>query len=117
MITQDEAIALAREVGIHTISPEWSSLTHEELTALCNKVREQTLLEAAEKIRKLSGRSYEFDTSRIYASEELRRMAGVGGEATCSKSGHARRQCQDKKSGSGPRRPQRRTGGTERPKE
>lgn len=52
MITQDEAIALAREVGADDIAIQQFSL--DELTALCNKVREQTLLEAAEACRNVS---------------------------------------------------------------
>lgn len=73
MITQDEAIALAREVSgleLHHALIGFA-LTHEELTALCNAVRKQTLLEAA----------HEFQTESMYGFadtiEFLRRMAGV----------------------------------------
>lgn len=54
MITQDEAIALAKEVGAEE---DWGSvfqMNRKDLTALCNAVRKQTLLEAAEACRNVS---------------------------------------------------------------
>lgn len=54
-ITTEQAIALAREVGatwqsVETpvASYEYSVISSETLTALCNAVRNKTLLEAAE---------------------------------------------------------------------
>lgn len=70
MITQDEAIQMAREAGASTyINAHSVALSNDQLTALCNKVRTQTLLEAAEYV------SRNLMSPREYA-EELRRMAG-----------------------------------------
>ncbi len=68
--TTEQAIALAREVGAAVDYHRPTDMTaytlwEEELTALCNKVRKKTLLEAADELQKC----------RI---EFLRRMAGEG---------------------------------------
>lgn len=69
--TTKQAVALAKEVGAIWMHPyDYGSprdrmiLKNEELTALCNKVRTQTLLEAAEFHEQQYGHCY-----------ELRRMA------------------------------------------
>lgn len=70
--TADQAIEMAREVMNDPEDGEISGLfllEPEELTALCNKVREQTLLEAADALKEMQG-----DKS-TYADEKLRRMA------------------------------------------
>ena len=70
-ITTEQAIVLAQEVGAPTyIKAHSVALSNDQLTALCNMVREQTLLEAAD----------EFQTESMYGFadtiEFLRRMAG-----------------------------------------
>ena len=68
MITQDEAIALAQEVGANY----WNhGMNADQLTALCNAVRKQTLLEAAEWFDD----GYEYSAANNIA-RDLRRMAG-----------------------------------------
>ncbi len=73
-ITTDQAIALAQKVGAlmikdgHSMTPTFTvGLSHKKLTALCNKVREQTLLEAADQVR--------FDDDGTESARNLRRMA------------------------------------------
>ena len=81
MITTDQAIALAREVGA-TVSvgnvsdTNYITLKDEELTALCNAVRKQTLLEAAEWFDKDAG-CHGMDSVQTVAAVNLRRMAEV----------------------------------------
>lgn len=72
--TTDQAIALAREVGVAIRGHyDESGATPEELTALCNKVRTQTLLEAADTFDNTQW--FDLDDAGIVA-EKLRRMAG-----------------------------------------
>ena len=72
--TTDQAVQMAREVYTDSFlyGAESVTLDKKELTALCNKVREQTLLEAAEIL--IDG-GY---ISENYAEDVRRRMAGEG---------------------------------------
>ena len=61
MITQDEAIALARYVGaeIFKNSDHYVVFSPEELTAFANELREHTLLEVADEFQTLMIRKLE----------------------------------------------------------
>lgn len=74
--TTEQALQMAQEVGAvmikdgHSMAPTFTvGLTYKKLTALCNAVQKQTLLEAAEVAKGIDGERF--------VSRELRRMAGV----------------------------------------
>ncbi len=69
--TTYQAIALAREVGSLVRNGD-HCFDDEELTALCNAVRKQVLLEAADEFDR-----WERWEQEVVPSAELRRMAGV----------------------------------------